>query len=99
MPSSQLMHVLKHYWLKHSYSYIWWWLHVNHDHAHPAPHAALLAAGFTCSSSSCLDATGDGAPVKAHCAAAVLGKAITSLMDGTPASNMASRSKPRAMPP
>lgn len=38
-------------------------------------------------------------PVSTHCAAAVLGNAMTSLMDGTPASSIASLSRPNAMPP
>lgn len=34
-----------------------------------------------------------------HCAAVVLGKAMTSRMEGDPLSSMASRSRPSARPP
>lgn len=54
---------------------------------------------LTCSSASCLSETAAGAPVSAHCACAVLGNAMTSRMLGAPASSMASRSRPKAMPP
>src|SRR5262245_15807328 len=51
------------------------------------------------SSSSCAGSTDEGASAIRSCAAVVLGKAITSRMDFSPASRATTRSSPKAMPP
>ena len=41
----------------------------------------------------------EGALVRAHCAAVVLGNAITSLIDFSPANSITNLSRPNAIPP
>ena len=56
-------------------------------------------ASRTPTSRSCSGATGAGAPVRGSEPVAVFGKAITSRIDGSPASSITIRSRPNAMPP
>jgi hypothetical protein len=54
---------------------------------------------FKPSSVSWSSPTSEGEPVMRSKAPVVLGKGMTSRMDSSPARNMTSRSKPKAMPP
>ena len=76
-----------------------YWLHSYKGYSYQGlgPYEGLRMAMD--SSRSCASGTGEGAAVSGQAADWVLGKAITSRIEETPAISMTRRSRPKAIPP